>query len=253
VFLAVGLPGLLVSLWVATIQEPPRRTASGDPHAPVGGALKPLWQFLAADPRMSIALFLGSATLSIITFMDSWFPELFVRTWGWSPKLTGSVNGVAALTAGPLGMMTAGFLSSRMLRKGQPDACLRLTFYAGIATFAPAVLMPLMPSAALMAAWLWPLKFLGGFVPVLIPSAIQLVSPPSLRAQTGAIFMLSAGVAGVTFGPLLPALLNDHYFHNEGSLRYSLALAAAIVTPLACLLLKQGLAHYRMRVASLAA
>ncbi len=252
VFLAVGLPGLLVSLWVATIPEPQRQIASTAVR-PVGESLSHLWQFLSADPRMSIALFLGSATLSIITFMDAWFPELFVRTWGWNARMTGSVNGIAALTGGPLGMLTAGLVSSRMLRKGQPDACLRLTFYAALATFVPAVLMPLMPRAALMAAMLWPLKFLGGFVPVLIPSAIQLVSPPALRAQTGAIFMLAAGVAGITLGPLIPAFLNDHFFHDEGSLRYSLSLGAAIVAPLACILLRQGLGHYRMRLASSAA
>jgi MFS family permease len=138
-----------------------------------------------------------------------------------------------------------------MLKKGHVDACLRLTVYAALATCVPAVLMPLMPTAVLMAAMLWPLKFLGGFVPVLIPSAIQLVSPPDLRAQTGALFMLTAGIAGVTFGPLLPALLNDHFFHDERSLRYSLSLAAAIVAPLACILLGQGLRQYRTRLMEL--
>ena len=93
----------------------------------------------------------------------------------------------------------------------QIDECLRLTVYAAVATCVPAVLMPLMPTGVLMAAMLWPLKFLGGFVPVLIPSAIQ-TGPPNLRAQTGAMFMLTPGIAGVTLDPLLPALLNDYFF-----------------------------------------
>jgi MFS family permease len=247
VFLAVGLPGFLVALCVSTLSEPRRKSAH--PEAlrtdSIGLSARHIWRFISANPRMSIALFLGSATLAVITFMDAWFPELFIRTWGWNARLTGSVNGTAALTAGPIGMLTAGLLAGRMLKKGHVDACLRLTVYAALATCAPAILMPLMPTAVLMAAMLWPLKFLGGFVPVLIPSAIQLVSPPNLRAQTGALFMLTAGIAGVTFGPLLPALLNDHFFHDERSLRYSLSLAAAIVAPLACILLGQGLGQYR--------
>jgi MFS family permease len=250
VFLAVGIPGLLVALWVSTLSEPRRRYTNSEvlrSDSP-GSSLQHLWRFISADPRMSVALYMGSATLAVITFMDAWFPELFVRTWGWSARLTGSVNGAAALTAGPIGMLTAGYLSARMLKNGQIDACLRLTAFAAAATFIPAVLMPLMPNAVLMAVMLWPLKFLGGFVPVLIPSAIQLVSPPNLRAQTGAIFMLTTGIAGVTLGPLLPALLNDYVFHNEHSLRYSLSIAAAIVAPLAYFLLSRGLGPYRARL-----
>jgi len=253
VFLAVGLPGLLIALWVSTLSEPPRRHTNSEQLRSDGAGSSPrhLWRFISANPRMSVALYLGSATLAIITFMDAWYPELFVRTWGWNARLTGSVNGAAALTAGPIGMLTAGYLSVRMLKQGQIDACLRLTAFAAVATFIPAVLMPLMPDAVLMAVMLWPLKFLGGFVPVLIPSAIQLVSPPKLRAQAGAIFMLTTGIAGVTLGPLLPALLNDHIFHDEHSLRYSLSIAAAVVAPLAYLLLRRGLGQYRDRLLGL--
>jgi MFS family permease len=113
-------------------------------------------------------------------------------------------------------------------------------------------LMPLMPNAYLMAILVFPLKFIGGFVPVLIPSAIQLVSPPSLRAQMGAVFLLTVGVIGVSLGPLLPAFFSDYFFHNEQSLRFSLALSATIVAPVACVLLSLGLKEFRERLAAVA-
>ena len=71
-----------------------------------------------------------TAVFGILNYMDAWYPEVFTRRWGWDARLTGTVNGTASLTAGPLGMIAAGFWSGRMLRKGQPDACLRLTAYA---------------------------------------------------------------------------------------------------------------------------
>ena len=43
-----------------------------------------------------------------------------------------------------------------------------------------------MDAAWAMAAMLWPIKFLGGFVPVLIPSAIQMIAPNNMRAQLSA-------------------------------------------------------------------
>ncbi len=253
VFFAVGLPGLLVALLVATtLNEPARRRWKGqisDPAPLHGPSARPVARFFAQSPRMCIALFLGSAVFAVLSYMEAWFPELFIRTWGWNAQQTGLVNGAASLTAGPLGMLTAGLWSSRLLRRGKVDACLRLTVYVAAVAVVPGVLMPLMPTPTLMAACLFPLKFLGGFVPVLIPSAIQLVSPPSLRAQMGAIFMLSVGVVGVSFGPLLPALFSDYVFHNEQSLRLPLALSAAIVAPTACLLLSLGLREYRERIA----
>jgi MFS family permease len=260
VFLAVGLPGLLVALLIAgTVREPPRRRPrSQAPDARTGGrshefSIRVIARFLRQSPRMSVALFLGSAVLSILSNIDNWYPELFIRTWGWSARVAGVVNGTASFTAGSLGMLTAGFWSSHLLRRGKSDACLRLTVYIAAIAVVPGTLMPLMPNAHLMAMLVFPLKFIGGFVPVLIPSAIQMVSPPALRAQMGAVFLLTVGVIGVSLGPLLPAFFSDYLFHNEQSLRFSLALSAAIVAPLACVLLSLGLTEFRERLASAAA
>jgi MFS family permease len=251
VFFVVGMPGLLVALWVTTLTEPKRAPAKSAAPPAGGFWLRRVWRFLAAYPQMSLALYVGSALLAVMSYMDSWYPELFVRTWHWDARLTGSVNGGASLTAGPLGMLAAGWWSARMTRSGRSDACLRLTAYAAAATIIPGVLMPLMPNPTAMAFMLLPLKFLGGFVPVLIPSAIQLICPPELRSQLGAVFMLTVGILGVTLGPLLPALFSDHVFHDDGALRYSLSLSAAIVAPLAWLLLARGLKQYRQRLLEL--
>ncbi|HEX3995256.1 MAG TPA: hypothetical protein VHX39_29125, partial [Acetobacteraceae bacterium] len=112
----------------------------------------------------------------------------------------------------------------------------------------PATLMPLMPTPTLMAALLFPIKFLGGFSPVLIPSAIQLACPANLRAQMGALFMFTVGIIGVSLGPLVPALLSEYVFRDEGALRYSLAVAAVVVAPTAWAILRWGSREYRQRL-----
>lgn len=253
VFLAVGLPGLLVALWAATLREPHRSMRADEAAEPAERrfAIGRIWAFLSAHPRMSVSLFLGSAMFSILSYTDAWFPELFIRTWGWGPQRTGLVNGAASLIGGPLGMLAAGWWSSRMIQRGQSDACLRLTAYAAAGILLPSVLMPLMPHPALMAALLFPIKFFGGFTPVLIPTAIQLVAPSALRAQLGAVFMLTVGIVGVSLGPILPALLNDYMFRDEMALHYSLSLSSGIITPIAFILLWIGLADYRRRLAKI--
>jgi len=253
VFVIVGLPGLLLALWLSTLREPVRRDHGADSKsvAQVSSSFRQglgeLVTFLARYPRMCIALFLGSAFFSILGYTDAWYPELFIRTWGWSASQSGLVNGASSLIAGPLGLIFAGWLSSWLIARGQVDACLRLTAFGAIGITLPAVLMPLAPNAVTMALCLLPLKFFVGFPPVLIPSAIQMVAPNRLRGQLGALFLFTVGIIGVSCGPLLPALFNDYVFRNHDSLRYSIAWSTGLVGPLAFGTLWSGVRQYRGR------
>ncbi len=251
VFFVVGLPGLAVALWMATLREPIRH-GSDDLQERRTFSIARIWAFLSAWPWMSVSLFLGSAMVSVMSYTDSWFPELFIRNMGWDPGRVGHINGTASLVAGPLGMFSAGWLSSRLLSRGMADACIKLTIVAAIGMGAIGVVMPLMNDGTIMAALLFPFKFFGGFTPVLIPSAIQMVSPGALRGQLGAVFMLTVGIVGVTLGPVLPALLSDFVFHDKKLLYLSLAVTSAIVTPIAVLLLAVGTREFRLRATELA-
>ena len=242
VFLAVGLPGLLVAGWIATLREPQRH--GNTQRAPI----IELFRFIGRSPAMWVALFLGSAFYSVVSYADNWYPELFIRTWGWDVKLSGRVNGISSIIAGPLGLIFAGWYSSYLMSRGREDACLRLTAYGALAMGVCASVLPLMPTPWAMAAMLLPFKFLAGFPPVLITSAIQIVAPNRLRAQLGAVFLLSVGVIGVSAGPILPALLTDHVFHDDRALKYSLSVATGLVCPIAFGLLWFGMRQYRQRV-----
>lgn len=258
VFVLVGLPGLALAGWLATLREPVRGEhgagSAQSARAAVGlkQSLRELATFLAAYPRMSVALFLGSALFSILGYTDAWYPELFIRTWGWTARQSGMINGASSLIAGPLGLLFAGWYSSRWLSRGRVDACLRLTALGAIGITIPAVLMPLAPNATVMALCLLPLKFFVGFPPVLIPSAIQMVAPNRLRGQLGAVFLFTVGIIGVSCGPLLPALFNDYVFGDPESLRFSIACSTGLVGPVAFIALWQGLAQYRSRFGEMA-
>jgi MFS family permease len=258
VFVIVGLPGLAVALWLATLREPARHEHGADsmtvakPSEGLAPGLKEFADFLRRYPRMCVALFLGSAFFSILGYSDAWYPELFIRTWGWTSARSGMVNGASSLIAGPLGLLFAGWYSSRLIGAGRVDACLRLTALGAIGITLPAVLMPLAPTPTTMALCLLPLKFFVGFPPVLIPSAIQMVAPNRLRGQLGALFLFTVGIVGVSCGPLLPALFTDYVFKSHDSLRYSLAWSTGLVGPIAFATLWSGLRQYRIRFKDMA-
>ena len=179
-----------------------------------------------------LALLSGIAGLVYETIWLRWFRLLFGSTaYAASATLCAFFAGLA---------LGAYWFGRRVERSGRP-----LALYAAIGLSVFATAMPLMPDATTMAAMLWPIKFLGGFVPVLIPSAIQMIAPGNMRAQLSAVFGLTVGILAVTLGPVLPALIGDYILHDEKALNLSLALAAAIVGPVATLLLSVGLKQFR--------
>lgn len=239
VFIMVGLPGLLLTLWLTTLREPERRGRTESVP------FTELFRFIASKPRMFAAFYVGGGLYSVLGYADTWYPELFIRTWAWDAAQAGRINGISSLVAGPCGLLFAGWYSSRRMTQGHNDACLRLTIYGAIGVAAAAIAMPLMPTAWAMGALLFPFKFFVGFPPVLLTSAIQMVAPNRLRGQLGAVFLLSVGLIGVTGGPILPSLFTDYLFHSDAALRYSLSLAATIVLPLSVAFLWRGLPQYR--------
>ncbi len=251
VFLIVGLPGLVVALWVSTLREPKRtgvvKFASGNNGVPFSQVLT----FVRDMPLMAISLFIGAALFSAMAYADSWYPTLFMRLWGWNVQSAGRIVGLSSLIAGPMGMLFAGWQSSRWIARGKTDACLRLTAWAALGITLPAALLPIAPNATIMAALLFPFKFFIGFTPVLIPSALQMVAPNHIRAQLGALFLFATGLIGVTGGPILPAFLSDYVFTGPNALPHALSVTAAIIGPLTFAVTWIGLKQYRDRYRSM--
>lgn len=246
-FIVVGAPGLLMALWALTLKEPQRRdvTVAADQQK-----VTDVFVYLKRYRWMSVSLFLGGALYSMTTYTDQWYPELFIRTWGWTPRQSGFMNGLATVTGGPVGLFVAGWLTTRMLKNGTTDACLRVIGYGSLLLMLMAAILPLMPSAGLMALMLFPFKFLIALNPVLVPSAIQMVAPNQLRGQLGALFLLCVGVLGLTLGPMLPAAITDFVFRNDAALRYSLSLSAVIIGPPTFFVFRAGLKEYRQAFAN---
>jgi MFS family permease len=250
VFLVVGPPGIVVALWVATLREPERKKPL-NAEEKKSLSFAEIARFLSAWPRMSVALFLGAGMLSILSYLDAWYPELFIRMYGWHADEAGRVNGLASLTAGPAGMVFAGWYTSRLIKRGRSDACLSLAMFGAIGLGIFGALMPIMPNATMMAVLIWPIKFMGGFNPVLIPAAIQMVAPHNLRAQLGAVFLLTTGILGTALGPIVPAFMSDYLIQDESKLNVSIAITALVVAPITAALIAYGRRQFRDRIASM--
>lgn len=247
-FLVVGLPGLLVALWVWTLREPPRGDAivskqGTHAHLDVRATLQQLWQ--RAGSVLGISGGQMAFAITLYGFM-LWAPVYFQRVHEWSARETGTRLGLVVLVFGCAGMYVGGRLADRWFRQGRRDAALRLGAWGGAigcVAFGVAGLLESQP-------WLQLALFAPGVFTLAMPAgscyaALQLVLPNQVRGQAVAFYLFVANLGGLTLGPLLPGLLNDAVFASEAAVGRSLALTLAFSTLLASVVFGISRAVYR--------
>lgn len=247
-FLIVGLPGLLVALWLLTLREPPRANllAPTDGHR-IGLTIRETVAELVARGRSlgGIAAGITLQAVALYAFM-LWSAEVLQRSYGWSARDTGVTMGLVVLIGGCAGMASGGTLSDRLLRRGHRDAALKVaagSCAASCLTFV--VLLATRGSAQATAACF----FVGAYC-MSMPTgscyaASQVILPNQVRGQAVAAILFVGNLGGLTLGPLLPGLLNDRVFMDESALVLSLSITLIGATFLASLVYAWARPAYR--------
>ena len=251
IFIWVAAPGLLVCLLLLTIREPLRRglraSAIDDPVKAPG-----LLAHLASQRAALGSLFAGMSLIGLVMYgVIAWVPTFFSRTYGMDVSQAGLWFGVIMATGGAAGLVAGGTLADRWFAKGVADAHLRvmrLSILLGGPPLLAAVLMPDATLAFVMLALAFPMLTMHGVGTV----ALQFITPNEYRARVTALYFFVVNLVGLGFGPMLMALLTDHLFGDDGALRYSIALVAAVALPLAAIILTVGFKAFARDLAKMA-
>jgi len=251
VFFLVGLPGLVLAGLIGAVREPVRREL-------LAGADRPSFAFvlryLGARWRTYGPLFLGMSVVTIVGYAYfSWIPTMFIRNWGWSIRDVGLAYGAVTIVFGPAGVLIGGWLADRRYREGRADAHLSVAVLGALVTVPSAALVPLMPTATLALLLLVPASIGPAMATATGASALMMITPNQFRAQASAMYLFVISLLGLTLGPTVVALVTDFVFHDEGALRYSIALVSGIAGALACATLLFCSRHYRVTAAEAAA
>jgi len=241
-FLMVGLPGILLTLLMLTVKEPSRKGATqSGASIPVRDVVQHVKERFRAYAGICLGVScvaaLGFGTLSFLAFF-------FHRYHGLAPGEVGKIFGTISLFTGPAGLLLGGFLADHWLGQGKKDAHVRALLVAPIGYLAPSLILPFIADTS--TAW-WVLGFSNIFIN--LPSGIafaslQIITPNQMRGQIIAMYVLCTSIIGYGAGPLLIGAFTDHLFGDEMMLNYSLALVAAITTPLCIGLLLWGRKAY---------
>ncbi|HEY0624105.1 MFS transporter [Sphingomonas sp.] len=242
VFLALGVPGLLLSLLLLTVREPARQGAASEaPKVPISHFLT----HLSARKRAYLGIALGFALMIFVgNGTGAWIPAFLERKYGWSTAEIGASYGLIVFFCGTSGALAGGFFASWLRGRGYERANLQ-TALIGFSVLIPVTIaFPLMPAAGLALVLIGIMNFFAGFNFGGGLAALQELTPNRMRALLSALYMLTINLIGAAFGPTAVALITDFWFGDPQRLPEALAITCAIASPLAVIALLIGMRGY---------
>jgi MFS family permease len=245
-FFIVGLPGILVALWLLSAPEPARR------HAGVQAGVGDTLAFMGRHWRAYTAHILGFSSLGLVlNTYQIWAPQFLVRVHGYSLAQAGFATGAIIGVFGTAGIVLGGALADRWRQRGQTDATIRVGLIAAVALIPLGAACTLVPDAATMLVIFVPIGFFTSFAYGAGAAALTVLTPGPMRAQASAIYLLFVNLIGIGLGPLLTALLTDYVFGSDLAVGKSVAVVAGVSPAIAAALFAWGLRHFRASVAAL--
>ncbi len=265
IFIIIGLPGLLISLLMATtMKEPVRHTIPGQvagvskaPDSLAAGIVsvfKDYGQALAYMGKhwkvfgpMFLSLFVGSLGSGFLSFTAIFYGRVF----GWSPTKLAGLQIFPTFILMPLGLVIGAALAEHLAKKGRSDAALMTQIISRLVAMV-GLLWPLMPNA-----WLsWGMSTLALFsLGMGGPSqnaAFQIVTPTEMRGKMTALFLLVYSLTAVAFAPMVTGFMST-YVVGESNIRWAIFIPAVIFGPSSLIITIVGLKPYGREVERLRA
>ena len=229
VFVAVGLPGLLLAVVMAlTLRGLPRASGAGTAARNSAPRIADALRFLGSQRSIVLATLAFCLSSFASAAIMTWVTPMLQRVHGLSNLqaglMAGPVLGAAGIVGGVIAALVMTRLSMRDMRWTLWAAALSMAFAAPAMAafcFAPS------PGSALAALALT--TACSGFQIGPFVAALQSATQPRLRALTGALNMAATTLLGWGLGPLVVGVLSDHLSPGLGAqaLRWAMLVGPA--------------------------
>ena len=243
-FIIVGLPGVLLALWVRSISEP-RRLGFGSEKTHKTHLFHYLSRAIShirQKPQAYLYHFFGYSLYAFIwAGTAAWIPSHLIRNFDWTASQVGSSYGVLVVVFGLLGVTSGGWLCSKLRDCGFKDAEIRTGLIGVLLTMPFGVLAPLTSNTFLALIGFAGLTFFASFPWGAATAALQIITPNRLRAIISGFFLFLINMAGIGIAPTIIALITDIGFGDDTAVRYSLSIVVGIAAPMSAVLLWRGL------------
>ena len=234
-FIVVGLPGLIVSVFMFTIREPVRRDRMLNEKG--GLSLRDAVRFVWTRRSVYAPLFAGFGLLAMTSYAFIWMPALFARKFGWTPGEYGLYAGLIFISFGSAGILASGWIADALRNRGRNDGVVATLIAFGACSLLFSTTATLAPHP-IGVLGLYALATFFMTAPFgLAPAAIQAVTPNEMRGQVSAVYLFVLNMLGLGLGPTVVALVTDYVLRSEAQLGLSISLTCVVLGPLGVLLL----------------
>ena len=235
-FIAAGIPGLLLALvFLLTVREPRRGASESNPgSAPVrprhASEQIPFWQSVRVllGSRAYLALLAGATLMGLNLFACAvWAPTFLTRVHGLSLGEIAATIGPVRGACGFVGVLLGGMLIDRLGRKA-PHWRMTIPAVACILV-GPAEAVFFLSDAH--PIWLGAFA-VSGFLLLIhqgpVFAAVMAVAQVRMRAVATSILLFCSAMFGQAVGPLVVGMMNDMLAASLGdqAIRYSLLMIA---------------------------
>jgi MFS family permease len=238
----------LLALWILTIPEPARRHR-GDAvtRASVGDTI----EYLAARWKAYTSLILGFSVLGMVmNVFQIYGVQYFVRVLQLPLAEAGFRVGAAIAVFGTAGILVGGWLTDRWRAAGRLEASMRVGLTAAIALIPFAAGCTILGDLALSTLFLLPIGFFTAFAFGAGATGVVVLTPPRMRAQASAIYLLFVNIIGIGLAPYLTAAITQYGYGDDLAVGKSCAIVAGGATVVATSLFLWGLPHFRAALAA---
>jgi len=252
VFVAVGLPGLLVALLIwLTVREPERRLTAGDTaEAPT---LRDVFGFIRTHWRAIVPIFLGYGAFAMNGYaFQLWGPAYFMRLHALTPGEVGLIFGLGYGIGGTIAILLGGVLSDALARRGRIDAPALVSIGAATLQLPCFLLAYLSGDTGIAIAGFVGGIFAASLVGGLQAAMVQALAPNRMRGLLAALFGATVNVIGLGIAPTLTAGLSDGIFGGPTGIGHALAATTVLAMGASIALLATGLRPARALATRLA-
>ena len=245
VFIAVGLPGIMLGPITLALREPARGESSiGPPTAAI--PLREAFAFLWQARSFFVLFFLGMTAIILVLYsVPAWMPAVLIRSLDADPATVGLQYGIVALCAGTGGVLFGPVLGRFLAARGTKYPEVRVPIISAGGLVVAGALLAFLPcyEVGLLAAGL--ATFFFGLPQAMAATALQVAAPPAMRGLVASIYTFIAGVIGLVLAPTLVAFLTDHVFRDPADVDSSLAIVCCTSAIIALFLTIAAARNYR--------
>lgn len=223
-FLAAGLPGILLALWMYFTLDEPMPQSNPDRPMTKASDYKTVVMQLLVDKSTRHALIGAALTAMVSLGAAAWIAVFLIRNHGMNTAQVGIYLAVTIGIVGAMGTWLGGIISDRL---GSKDPTWRLKFIAITIVIAKpfSILFYLLDYTTFALIVFIVPAFIGGMF--IGPTFSHLYSrvDASSRPMVTAIFMLVINLVGLGLGPMLIGFMSTQFSsYGSDSLTYALVL-----------------------------